>query len=91
MRCRNPIKANHRLVRHPLTDASFHDDCWAAVLADGQRDYERRIHEEGMDAILAPYLIALDRGPWLPDDSAALEPELEPEPEPESVGGQRQP
>ncbi len=71
-------------MRHPLTDASFHDDCWAAVLADGQRDYERRIREEGMDAILAPYLIRPDRGPWLPDDSAALQPE----PEPESVGGQ---
>jgi hypothetical protein len=66
-----------------MTDASFHDDCWAAARAEGQQEYERRIRAEGMDAMLSPYLIKLDEGPWLPDDSEA------PQEMPESVGGQR--
>lgn len=79
--CRNPIKAQHRLIRHPLTDSCFHDDCWAATLEAVQREYARRIQEEGPEAILSPYLIRLDQGPWLPE-----EPEEEPVDLPESAG-----
>jgi hypothetical protein len=59
--CRNPIKEHQAVVGDG--DNRFHQDCWnearPGVLeeqADQQRDYERRIANEGLAALLSPYV-----------------------------------
>jgi hypothetical protein len=64
--CRNPIR--HGGVARPRPGAGagsdageeawFHEDCWAQVCSAEQDDYERRIRENGLAALLAPYLCA---------------------------------
>jgi len=64
--CRNPIR--HGGVARPRSgpdsgeDAWFHEDCWAQVCSAEQDDYARRIQENGLAALLAPYLCAAARG-----------------------------
>ena len=68
--CRNPIKANHRQITHPATKEPFHDDCWAVAREDVQRDYARRIREQGLAAIFSPYVVGRARlagEAWLPE------------------------
>ncbi len=59
--CRNPIKEHQAVVGDG--DNRFHEDCWnearptvIAEQADQQRDYERRIANEGLAALLSPYV-----------------------------------
>jgi hypothetical protein len=59
--CRNPIKEHQAVVGEG--DNRFHADCWnearptvIAEQADQQRDYERRIANEGLAALLSPYV-----------------------------------
>jgi hypothetical protein len=35
----------------------FHTDCWAETCRSDQQDYERRVQELGLGALLAPYRI----------------------------------
>ncbi len=76
--CRNPIKASHRQITHPATKEPFHDDCWAQAREVVQRDYARRIREQGLAAIFSPYVVGpggLADEAWLPeqrDDVAAV-------------------
>ena len=57
--CRNPIKARHRFVEHPRTGHVFHDDCWDNAFDAIQTDYLRRIEDEGLEGLLAPYVVTL--------------------------------
>jgi hypothetical protein len=63
--CRNPIR--HGGVARPGSGAGsreqawFHEDCWAQVCGAEQHEYERRIQEDGLAALLAPYLCATTR------------------------------
>lgn len=59
--CRNPIKAHHRQIAHPLTKEPFHDDCWALARDEIQRDYARKIREQGLAAIFSPYVVGRAR------------------------------
>jgi hypothetical protein len=59
--CRNPIKEHQAVVGDG--DNRFHQDCWNEARpgvieeqADQQRDYERRIANEGLAALLSPYV-----------------------------------
>lgn len=57
--CRNPIKP-HQAAAGPAQ--SYHADCWPAAEAivsspaDQQQDYRRKIGEQGLAGLLAPYL-----------------------------------
>ncbi len=64
--CRNPIKSHQRQIRHPLTELSFHDDCWAEARDAVQQEYVQRIREQGLAAMISPYVVQLGDEPWLP-------------------------
>jgi hypothetical protein len=61
-RCRNPIRRHQVCVQDPAGDACFHNDCWAATLAQRQQEYAERAHDEGPLSLLTPYVVRLGAG-----------------------------
>jgi hypothetical protein len=57
-RCRNPIRRQAVSASSDVTEAWFHPDCWAAVLSEQQRQYHQQIQAQGLDALIAPYVLA---------------------------------
>jgi hypothetical protein len=65
--CRNPIKPHQQVAGPESGDRTFHEDCWEQARNAGptsetrQRDYEQQIAENGLSALLSPYVCVLPR------------------------------
>jgi hypothetical protein len=57
-RCRNPIRRQAVSASSGVTQTWFHPDCWASVLSEQQRQYHQQIQAQGLDALIAPYVLA---------------------------------
>lgn len=53
--CRNPIR-NVAVACDGDEDRWYHPDCWDVVCASEQERYQRAVREDGLSALLAPYV-----------------------------------
>jgi len=55
-KCRNPIRGAGVARAEGEETTWFHADCWVEVCGSEQAEYERRIQESGLAALLDPYI-----------------------------------